>query len=251
MKNTNRNNQEPQKVEIKIYRTKKSVPRIGTTRMIMRLALGSVIIGREELKNRFQEKQSVPHVPAATLNKEAPVESEADRVKYAVIGAMAKSSDTLRERTSGLERVSNRTYSRFSRAVEPVTNSKLFKPLRRRYQRFVDQGEQVVSEWIAAGRKEEYLSRQLVQETTIEAIEGTLDYLAESPELDELMQEQSADYVEDFIDGIQENATNTTVILSNWFTSTILRRPRHKHKSDAEQSSVSPQDSSDQEPGQS
>ena len=201
----------------------------------MRLALGSVVIGQEELKNRFQEKQSETYVSAATLNKETPMESEADRARYAVIGGMAKTSEGLRNSISTLGRKSNRTYSRLTRTFDPVTNSRLLSPFRRRFQLFVDHGDKVVSEWIAAGRREEYLSRQSVQESTVEAIEETLDYLAESPELDELVQQQSGDFVDDMFDDVfddvQESASNTTMILADWFTSTILRRPRQKEES--------------------
>jgi hypothetical protein len=228
-------NGEREQVEIITYSAKKSTPRIGTLRMIMRLALGGAVIGREELKSRFQEKQSEAFVSAATLNKETPIESEADRARYAAIGAIAKTSEGLRRSISTLGRTSNRTFSRLTRTVDPVTNSRLLSPLRRRFQRYADHGDKVVSEWIAAGRREEYLSRQLVQDTTVEAIEETLDYLAESPELDELVQQQSTDFIDDMFDDVfddvQESASNTTMILTDWFTSTILRRPRQKTES--------------------
>ncbi len=217
-----------EQIEVITYTAKKSSPKIGTLRMIMRLALGGAVIGREELIRRFQEKQSETYVSAATLNQETPIESEADRARYAVIGAMAKTSEGLMRSISTLGRTSDRTFSRLTRTFAPVTNSRLLSPFRRRFQLYADHGDKVVSEWIAAGRKEEYLSRQLVQDTTVEAIEETLDYLAESPELDELVQQQSGDFIDDMFDDVQESASNTTMILTNWFTSTILRRPRQK-----------------------
>jgi len=233
MKDDNPHNSEQDQVEVITYSTPKRLPRVGTIRMIMRLALGGAVIGRQELKRRFQETQSETFVSAAILNQETPIESEADRARYAAIGAMAKSSDALRKGLLNLGRVSNRTFGRLTRTINPVTNSRLLDPFRRQYQRYADRGDKVVSEWIAAGRREEYLSRQLVQNTTIEAIEETLDYLAESPEMDELIQEQSSDFIEDKFDFVQESASNTTLILSEWFTSTILRRPRQRIESTA------------------
>ncbi len=186
-----------EQIEIITYSTKKSAPRIGTVRMVMRLALGSAVIGREQLKRRFQEKQSETYVSAATLNQETPIESEADRARYAAIGAMAKSSDALRRRVAALGRVSNRVFGRLTRTFDPLTNSRLLSPLRRQYQRYSDHGDRLVSDWVAAGRREEYLSRQLAQDITIEAIEETLDYLPESPKLDELVQQRIDDFFED------------------------------------------------------
>jgi hypothetical protein len=218
MNDDNPLNGEREEVEIITYSTKKTTPKIGTVRMMMRMALGGAVIGREELKGRFQEKQSETFVSAATLNRETPIESEADWVRYAAIGAIANSSDALRKRIAGLGRVSNRTFD----------------------------GDKIVSEWIAAGRREEYLSKQLVQDTTVEAIEETLDYLAESPELDELVQEQSGDFVEDMFDDVGESATNTTMILADWFTSTILRRPSQRTESTSDRQSQTSDQSQDQ-----
>jgi hypothetical protein len=133
-----------------------------------------------------------------------------------------------------------------TRTFDPVTNSRLLSPFRRQYQRYTDHGDKIVSEWIAAGRREEYLSKQLVQDTTVEAIEETLDYLAESPELDELVQEQSGDFVEDMFDDVGESATNTTMILADWFTSTILRRPSQRTESTSDRQSQTSDQSQDQ-----
>lgn len=200
-------------------------PRIGTLRMLMRLALGSAIIGREELKKRFEEEQSNSHVSAAELNEVTPIESEADRARYAVVGAVANSSEVLKTGISRISQRSDRTYGRLSRVIQPMTDSWLVKPFRRRYQRYLDHGDKIVSSWIATGRREEYLGRMLAQETAIESIEETLDYLADSPELDELMTVQSVDLVDDILfDDIRESASNTSVIFTNWFNSTILRK---------------------------
>ena len=120
---------------------------------------------------------------------------------------------------------SDRSYGNLTRALQPVTDSRLLKPFRRRYQRYLDHGDKVVSKWVAAGRREEYLGRQLAQETAVDSIEETLDYLADSPELDELMTQQSFDLVDDILlDDIRESASNTSLILSNWFNTVILRR---------------------------
>jgi hypothetical protein len=197
MKDDNPLNGGREQIEIITYSTKKSAPRIGTLRMVMRLALGSAVIGREQLQRRFQEKQSETYVSAATLNQETPIESEADRARYAAIGAMAKSSDALRSGIAALGRVSNRAFGRLTRTFDPLTNSRLLGPFRRQYQRYSDHGDRLVSEWVAAGRREEYLSRQLAQDITIEAIEETLDYLPESPKLDELVQQRIDDFFKD------------------------------------------------------
>ena len=237
MSNSKSSSEQNDKIEVITYSTQPDKPHVGILRMLMRMALGSTIIGREELKNRFQDKQSEPHIPGAELNRVTPIESEADRARYAVVGAIANSSEALRKSLSKLGQRSDRSYGRLSRAIQPATDSRLLKPFRRRYQRYLDHGDKVVSKWVAAGRREEYLGRQLAQETAVDSIEETLDYLADSPELDELMTQQSFDLVDDILlDDIRESASNTSLILSNWFNTVILRRKAQLSPPSAENS---------------
>ena len=102
MSNSKSSSEQNDKIEVITYSTQPDKPRVGTLRMLMRMALGSTIIGREELKNRFQDKQSEPHIPGAELNRVTPIESEADRARYAVVGAIANSSEALRKSISKL-----------------------------------------------------------------------------------------------------------------------------------------------------
>lgn len=200
--------------------------------MFLRLIIGGVIIGREEITRRFQESQSQTQVPPTILNEETPVESERDRARYAMLGVMANSSAALDRNLSLLGRVSNRLFRGMQRVTRPLTDSRMMRPIQRHYQRFSDRGQDVVSGWIAAGRREEYLSRQLVQDTATEAIEETLDYLAESPEMDELVHQQSGDLLDDVFDDVFEDISGTRtragLIMSDWFKTVILRRPGPK-----------------------
>jgi hypothetical protein len=219
--------EESETIEVITYVKQPDQPPVGTLRMLMRMALGGAIIGREELKNRFEEKQSQTNISGAELNRVTPIESEADRARYAAVGAIADSGEALKKGISRIGKRSDRTYSTLIRALQPVTDSRLLRPFRRQYRRYLDHGDQVVSNWVAAGRREEYLGRQLAQETAIDSIEETLDYLADSPELDELMAQQSVDLVDDILfDEIREGASSTSLILSNWFNTVILRRKR-------------------------
>ena len=231
MKNDILPKDEPQKDGM-ISPARQEAPRIGTVRMVMRLLFGSAVIGQEELKNRFQERQSETHVPPVTLNEVTPLETDADRVKYATLGAVAKSSDAMRRGVSTLGRISNRAHGRITRAFSPIANSRPMSPVRRQYQRFIDRGDMIVSDWIATGRREEYLSRQLAQDTAAETIDETLGYLAESPELDELVQRQSGDLIDDVFEDVFNDFGGKTsgsgLVMTDWFNSVILRKPPRK-----------------------
>ena len=137
-------------IEVITYSKQPTSPRVGTVRMLMRMVFGGAVIGREELKNRFQEKQSETHIPGVELNRVTPVESEADRARYAAVGAVANSSEAVRKSLSKISQRSDRSFGRLTRAIQPVTDSRLLKPFRRRYQRYLDHGDKVVSTWVAA-----------------------------------------------------------------------------------------------------
>lgn len=120
-------------------------------------------------------------------------------------------------------------------------------PVRRQYQRFIDRGDMIVSDWIATGRMEEYISRQLVQDTATESIEEVLDYLADSPEMDELIQEQSGDLIEDIFEDATGGISKTSLILVDWINTAILRKPRQSTKATSESQSRSTSVGEDQE----
>jgi hypothetical protein len=221
---------EQQKVEI-ISPSRSKSPRVGTIRMAMRLLIGGAVIGREELKKRFQEKQSETHFTAVELNEVTPIETDTDRLRYATLGAVTKSTNALQKGVSILGRISNKTYARLTHTLSPITNSNPMKPVRRQYQRFIDRGDMILSDWIATGRREEYLSRQLAQKAATETIEETLDYLAISPEMDELMLEQSGDLIEGVFGDAKGGISKNRLILLDWINASIFRRPRHKSDS--------------------
>jgi hypothetical protein len=96
-------------------------------------------------------------------------------------------------------------------------------PVRRQFDRFETRGEQVVQTWINTGRSEEYLSRTLVEDTSTEIIEEVLDYLAVSPEMHQLVEQQTSDLTGDMVEEIQERTTKIFVF-RNWFRRAQPRR---------------------------
>ena len=104
MSNNTIPDEQNESIEVITYSKQPGTPRIGTVRMLVRMVLGGAVIGREELKNRYQDKQSDAHIPGAELNRVTPIEFEADRARYAVVGAVANSSEALRKRIMKISR---------------------------------------------------------------------------------------------------------------------------------------------------
>lgn len=198
-------------------------PKAGTFRLAMRLALGSIILGREELNRRFRDKQAQLNQslsPYVTIRAE---ESSLDRARYAVEGALVQTSETMGRGLQAAGKATNAVFKLASRFTRPVTDSRILRPVRRQFDRYEARGEQVMQAWINAGRSEEYLSRALVQDTSTEIIEEVLDYLAVSPEMDQLVEQQTSDLTGEMVEEIQERTTRIFVF-RNWFRRSQPRR---------------------------
>jgi hypothetical protein len=184
---------------------------VGTTRLALRLVFGSIILGREEMNRRFTGKQAQLDQRLSTQTIYNPSESSGDRARYAAVGALVQLSDVVIQGAQVLLKTSDSAIRLASRVASPVTGSRPLGPLRRQFQRFEARGEQVLQGWVATGRKEEYLSRTLTEETSTEVIEEVLDYLAVSPEMDQLVQAQTQDMAGEVVGEIQERTSKIFV----------------------------------------
>ena len=197
--------------------------KVGTFRLAFRLALGSIILGKEELNRRFRDKQAQLNQslsPYVTIRSD---ESSNDRARYAVEGALVETTETVSHGFQVVGNATNAVFKLASRLARPVTGSRIMRPVRRQFDRFEARGEQVIQTWINTGRSEEYLSRALVQDTSTEVIEEVLDYLAVSPEMDQLVEQQSSDMAGNVVEEFQERTTRIFVF-RNWFRRSSPRR---------------------------
>ena len=198
-------------------------PEAGTFRLALRLALGSIILGREELNRRFREKQAQLNQslsPQLTIRSD---ETDHDRARYAIEGALVQTSETLGHGVQAVGNATNAVFKLASRLARPVTGSRVMAPVKRQFDRFEARGEKLMQTWIDTGRSEEYLSRALVQDTTTEIIEETLDYMAVSPEMDQLVEQQTSDMAGEVIEEFQDRTTKIFVF-QKWFRRSPPRR---------------------------
>jgi hypothetical protein len=204
----------------------KTRPRVGPLRMATRLLLGAVLIGTDELVRHFGAQQQLYRPTPEERHRLRASETESDRRRYAAIGLLVETAATAHHLAASFGILADRAYRLFSRPLQPLLGSRLVQPARRRFDRLVAHGEEVTRRWIETGRAEEQLSRTLAQEVGIETIEGTLDYLARSPEMDQLVQEQSLDLVEGIVDEAQEQVISTRAFIVEWLRANLLRRSR-------------------------
>ena len=201
-------------------------PEFKTLRTAMRLALGTAMIGVDEVSRRLNEQQEhyssqVPQKTEAgdgangdTLTNGivvrstviSPDETEADRLRYALIGMMTQTPDVVAEGISTASRMSGKATRFFGRIVSPVANSRVMRPVRDRYDTMAAKGESMVDRWIEIGRAEEQAGRIMAQDVANKTVDELVDYLGQKPEIRELIQQQSVGMFDEVLDAVQFRA---------------------------------------------
>jgi hypothetical protein len=160
--------------------------------MVMRFLAGGTLEGLDELVRRLRQRQLALNQKLFTrMTIEPGEETELERWRYALLGLMAQAPEAIRSRLSEAEQRANRAGGLFSRLTSPVANSWLMRPLQRRYARWAAQTEARVERWIEIGRIEEQMGRELARDVADDLVNELLSYLADKPEVLQLIQQQS------------------------------------------------------------
>ena len=78
-----------------------------------------------------------------------------------------------------------------ARAAKSVTSSRLARPWQQRYDQLADRGAGIVDRWVQTGRIEEPRSRAMMLGVAGQAIDDTIDELAELEGVQQIVQQQS------------------------------------------------------------
>ena len=206
-------------------------PEFKSLRTVMRLAIGTAALGADEIGRRLKEQQEQYYNPAvkntgadnenSNLNSNAnttsggpivrstvisPDETEADRLRYALIGMMAQTPNVVADGISTAGRVSSKVTGLFGRIISPVANSRLMKPVRERYDSVAARGESMVDHWIEIGRAEEQAGRVMAQDMANKTVDELVDYIGQKPEVRELIQQQSVGMFDEILNAVQFRA---------------------------------------------
>jgi len=194
-------------------------------RILLRFLLGSAVEGNDEFWRRARKWQAEIEKARITGNTTSPaIETEGERLRYALIGLFFQALDTSSDSLRSIQRISGRAYNRVTRLASPLTNSRLMRPVRHSVDHMVSKGEAVFASWIQTGRQEELLSRSLVREQAYDdLVDGVLDYVAQKPEVRDLIQDQSVGMGEEIIGEFRTRSSDVDTLLADK-VGTIFRR---------------------------
>lgn len=179
---------------------------------LARLLLGGGIEGSEQLGVRLQEWQRQTDAQKATIYSESPDETEAERLRYALIGLLAAAPAATQSVLGRVYNASDSAYYYLTDWLTPVTGSRFFAPVQRRYDQLAARGESVFERWIDSGRKAEQESRALARKAAFEGEDEAFDHvisvMAEKPEVRDLITQQSMGMADEVVAVVRKSTAS-------------------------------------------
>ena len=214
---------------------------------IARLLIGGVLLGIDELNASLgnwgaeisspksgnadypssqSSKSEEFDIPSNTSISQSDEYDNSNIVRYALIGLAFDIQERVQ---SGLKIVDQTTRSISNVAtpiIDPISNSRLVKPFRRRYDELVLRGKQEVDRWVDAGLAEDTRSRQFAQTTLENSVDKSIDYLTTNEEIKELIETQSVSLAGEVVEEIRERAVSADILLERIVRMLLRLTPR-------------------------
>lgn len=216
---------------------------------LTRLLAGGILWGMDQVMNRllaYEEGRfaaaglSEPtHTGESTLEagegleKQQPLPqyeySEAfQKARYAVVGMLFLTRDQVLEGAMRLDALQQSLGRSLSRVTRPLSGNLLVRPVTRRYTGLVQRGETIISSWIQVGQREAETSYQLFDHALHGSVEDSIEYLAENPEVKELVQMQSTGLADEAIEEIRERSVSADNFVEGLVRYVLRRMPRQE-----------------------
>ena len=191
----------------------------------LRLAVGSVLTGKDAYAKRLRQMQSVQE----TVKPESIVidenETPHDQLRYLLLGMLFEAPDLLQRGLVTAEQVSLKVYGLFSRLLSPVTNSWVFTPVKGQYNSATTRGEKIVDQLIMKGRIEEQNSRLILQQKAIDdLVNEVLQYVLLRTEIQQYIEEAGIGVAGGVVDEFRDQSSNVDSILDQKLRSIFRKR---------------------------
>lgn len=196
-------------------------------RILLRFLIGSAVEGNDEFWRRARLWQAeVNQARAAGATLSPAVEKEGKRLRYALLGLFFQALDSTSDRLQSVAQGTGHAYRTIARLASPVTGSRLLRPVRHAVNHLVSRGDSVFESWIQTGRREEQLSRSLVREQAYDdLVDGVLDYVAQKPEIRDLVQDQGMGMAEEVVGELRVRSSDVDSYLANKASAIFRRKP--------------------------
>ncbi len=207
-------------------------------RSTTRLLVGLALIGGDELLKRLQALEQLndaqPFDRAAMderIRTSPTGQYVPDDIRYALIGLAFELQDQVRVQTPRLLAAADQIISDVTRPAQGLLNrlplvGSLGKTLGLQYDTLQKRGEDRLQRWIALGRQEEARSRVLADQTFTRIVDDVIDYLADKPEVQNLIAGQTTGLATEVLNEVRERTVSGDSFLEGIVRSVLRKAPR-------------------------
>jgi hypothetical protein len=207
-------------------------------RSTTRLLVGLALIGGDELLKRVQ---TLEHTISTTPPDPAEIEERIrtsptgqhipDDVRHALIGMAFDVQDQIRVTTPRLLSMSDEVLSSVTRPVENLLNhlpivGALNKSIGQQVDVLQRRGEKRLQRWITIGQREEARSRVLADMTANRIVDDFIDYLADKPEVQDLITGQTTGLAGEVLNEVRERTVSGDSFLEGIVRALLRKAPR-------------------------
>lgn len=205
-------------------------PPFDAGRAIMRLMVGATLEGGDALIARLREWEREAFLGAQQAAT-APTADDRDRLRYAAIGALFLlreriERDALRWLREG-ERRAESALERADRLSDWPLLRQIKRPIKSRIIRWREQLREDFEYWVRVGQLEERFSRGISRRAFDTLVDEVITVLADNPELQALVQQQSIGLATEVVDSVREVTVTADSIVEDIVRRILRRPPRH------------------------
>jgi uncharacterized RDD family membrane protein YckC len=150
--------------------------------------------------------------------------------RHLTIGVMIDTRSKVSRGLDFLNGVGNATVKALEFVLDPITHSRPFRPLRKRYHSAVERGDNQVKYWMNLGRAEDVRSRDIAETAITQVVDESMDELVENDRIQEFVQEmlaaQSLGMIDEAIEEIRERAVSSDTFFEQPFRRRFRRSAR-------------------------
>ncbi|MGB3716239.1 MAG: RDD family protein, partial [Candidatus Promineifilaceae bacterium] len=210
--------------------------------VLTRVSLGSALLAVDALNERLEqveETEALRDPQPRTLDSVLAPEAEwGERfgqapgmaARHLTIGVLIDTRSKVSRGLDFLNGVGNATVRALEFVFDPITHSRPFRPVRKRYQSAVERGENQVNYWMNLGRAEDVRSRDLAETALTQVVDESMDELVDNERIQEFVQEmltaQSFGIIDEAIEEIRERAVSSDTFFEQPFRRLLRRSPR-------------------------
>jgi hypothetical protein len=207
-------------------------------RSTTRLLVGLALIGGDELLKRVETlERSINAAPpdpdqmADQIHATPTGQYIPDDVRHALIGAAFDVQDQIRTGVPRLLSMSDEVITSVTRPVDNLLNhlpiiGSLNKSIGQQVDVLQRRGEKRVQRWITIGQREEARSRVLADQTATQIVDDVIDYLADKPEVQDLIMGQTTGLAGEVLGEVRERTVSGDSFLEGIVRAVLRKAPR-------------------------